>query len=72
MAGRNHSAEQNIATAQLRLTQVQQLLGQHWANSLTLSPEAMVNSQLVQAAYSPASALRVERWLVKLDRKSVV
>ena len=63
----NHSAEQNIATAQLRLTQVQQLLGQHWANSLTLSPEAMVNSQLVQAAYSPASALRVERWLVKLQ-----
>ncbi len=63
----NHSAEQNIATTQLRLTQVQQLLGQHWANSLALSPEAMVNSQLVQAAYSPASALRVERWLVKLQ-----
>ncbi|WP_314918318.1 toxin VasX [Pseudomonas helleri] len=62
------NAQENIATAQGRLVEVQKLLGRHWANSLALSPQAMVNSQLVQAAYSPAAALRTEQWLVKLQR----
>ena len=63
----SHTTQDNIATAHLRLHHVQQLLGQHWANSLALSPQAMINSQLVQAAYSPAAALRLEQWLVKLQ-----
>lgn len=62
-----HSAQENIATAQGRLIEVQKLLGRHWANSLALSPQGMINSQLVQAAYSPAAALRTEQWLVKLQ-----
>lgn len=61
------NAQENIATAQGRLVEVQTLLGRHWANSLALSPQAMLNSQLVQAAYSPAAALRTEQWLVKLQ-----
>lgn len=63
----NRNAQETIATAQGRLVEVQKLLGRHWANSLALSPQAMINSQLVQAAYSPAAALRTEQWLVKLQ-----
>ncbi len=63
----HRNAQENIATAQGRLVEVQKLLGRHWANSLALSPQAMINSQLVQAAYSPAAALRTEQWLVKLQ-----
>ena len=62
------NAQENIATSQGRLVEVQKLLGRHWANSLALSPQAMINSQLVQAAYSPAAALRTEQWMVKLQR----
>ncbi|WP_462380884.1 toxin VasX [Pseudomonas sp. Marseille-QA0892] len=52
-----------LSDAQARLQEVGALLGNHWANSPSLSTSAQTVSQAVNAAYSPAIALRLQDWL---------
>ncbi|WP_407292991.1 toxin VasX [Stutzerimonas zhaodongensis] len=52
-----------LGDAQVRLQEVGALLGNHWTNSLSLSASAQTVSQAVNAAYSPAIALRLQDWL---------
>ena len=61
------TAQDSIAQSHVRVQQLNTLMGQHWANTLDLDPQARQSSQLVQAAYAPAAALRLERWLVTLQ-----
>src|SRR5690606_18636283 len=49
-----------LADAKARLQEVEGLMGSHWSKSLTLSPAALNASQAVNAAYSPAIALRLQ------------
>lgn len=58
-----------LADAQARLQEVHTLLGSHWANSLSLSASAQAASQAVNAAYSPAIALRLQDWLAEMQSK---
>lgn len=58
-----------LQDAQVRLHEVGALLGNHWASSLNLSPSAHNLSQAVNAAYSPAIALRLQDWLAGLQSK---
>lgn len=60
-------AQENIAKAQAHQVQVRELMGRYWGNSVTLNQQASNNSQLVQAIYAPAAALRTEQWLIKLQ-----
>ena len=52
-----------LSDAQARLQEVGALLGNHWANSHSLGASAETVSQAVNAAYSPAIALRLQDWL---------
>lgn len=61
------TAQDSIAQSHVRVQQLNTLMGQHWANTLDLDPQARQSSQLVQAAYAPAAALQLERWLVTLQ-----
>jgi hypothetical protein len=58
-----------LEDAQVRLQEVGVLLGSHWANSLNLNPNAHTVSQAVNAAYSPAIALRLQDWLAGVQGK---
>ncbi|MCH4871778.1 toxin VasX [Pseudomonas sp. TMW22091] len=60
-------AQENITKAQAHRVQVSELMGRYWGNSVTLNQQASNNSQLVQAIYAPAAALRTEQWLIKLQ-----
>jgi hypothetical protein len=55
--------------AQVRLQEVGVLLGNHWTNSLNLNPNAHTVSQAVNAAYSPAIALRLQDWLTGVQSR---
>lgn len=59
----------SLADAQIRLQEVHTLLGSHWTNSLSLSATAQAASQAVNAAYSPAIALRLQDWLAEMQSK---
>lgn len=56
-----------LEDAQVRLQEVDTLLGSHWAGNL--SPSAQTVSQAVNAAYSPAIALRLQDWLAGVQAK---
>lgn len=58
-----------LQDAQVRLQEVGVLLGNHWINSLNLNPNAHTVSQAVNAAYSPAIALRLQDWLAGVQSK---
>ncbi|MDG9925816.1 MULTISPECIES: toxin VasX [unclassified Pseudomonas] len=58
-----------LADAKARLQEVGGLMGSHWSKSLTLSPAALSASQAVNAAYSPAIALRLQDWLAAVQSK---
>ena len=58
-----------LEDAQVRLQEVGVMLGSHWASSLNLSPSAHNVSQAVNAAYSPAIALRLQDWLAGVQGK---
>ncbi|MBD9426569.1 hypothetical protein IB232_14620 [Pseudomonas sp. PDM15] len=58
-----------LADAKARLQEVEGLMGSHWSKSLTFSPAALSASQAVNAAYSPAIALRLQDWHATLQTK---
>ncbi|MFP5421595.1 MAG: toxin VasX [Gammaproteobacteria bacterium] len=58
-----------LEDAQVRLQEVGVLLGNHWINSLNLTPNTHTVSQAVNAAYSPAIALRLQEWLAGVQGK---
>ena len=58
-----------LEDAQVRLQEVGVMLGNHWTNSLNLNPNAHAVSQAVNAAYSPAIALRLQDWLAGVQGK---
>ncbi len=58
-----------LADAQVRLQEIHTLLGNHWTNSLALNATAQAASQAVNAAYSPAIALRLQDWLAEMQSK---
>lgn len=58
-----------LEDAKNRLSEVEGLMGRYWANGLNMSPAATNASHAVNAAYSPAIALRLEKWLADLQQQ---
>ncbi|WPN76821.1 toxin VasX [Pseudomonas germanica] len=56
-----------LQDAQDRANALGSMVGRHW--TMTLSPEAANLSYAVNAAYSPAVALRLQNWLSELQEK---
>ncbi|MHC8361319.1 toxin VasX [Pseudomonas sp. LS2P72] len=54
-----------LTDAQTRLNEVGTLMGRHW--TVNLNPSALDISHAVNAAYSPAIALRLQNWLSEIQ-----
>ncbi|CAI8722987.1 PH domain-containing protein [Pseudomonas sp. IT-P44] len=61
--------EAGLSDVQVRVNEMGALLGNHWANSPDLNPNALAASHIVNAAYDPAIALRLQDWLAELQKQ---
>jgi hypothetical protein len=57
-----------LVEARQRVDEVIRITGNHWALGLDLGPQAFAAHQAVNASYVPSVALRMDHWLVKMQR----